>query len=886
MKIDETSGIVKSIFGSQARFCDEECAESFKEDRKNGLIYGPYKFVGGGLAKNWEEASYKDEFCAYCNSDLAGNVNENENDTDMVFECPQCPKCQSMLFDNGKCNECGYMEVKESKLNEAGEQNLEAAAHNFGYKIGYRGQELDGYVAGFVSGYLDVSYFRRRSNIAMTSGVPGYSSGYSDGQMDAKFGNTAGYGPFMESKLNEENMVAVVDVEGDSGEDELGLSTSGYYVATVQKDQRGTYSIINKMKNKIQSWKDADAAGKSQAADTNLKYLGYLTYLGNKKFAMESKLNKSYSLNEAAAPGVQCPSCKQTGSVTQGSKLPGHFCWNCGAEFKHPQPKKEDVSTSDVANPGTFTGFGGPGVEAKLKDNGDGTFSIIVTDNGEEIPVETGLNGEDAQDVLASYQQMFTSGEYHEAKGRKMNPRTQRVIESVARGRSVKGMVASLLKSYGLYEDDDVGVVLPAADTKPGDVLPVDLEDPKKDAATDTAGTPGPSTPITPDAGSVAASAPADPADLASKKDGDVDAAVAAASGPDADPAGEFMQEKIERRVSAQMARILGKDASILSEETEDGISDRAARRRRLIEKIRRRRLAERTRSRRLVEEGEGGPPPEVQAKIDAKKADAEPEKKYGEEDGEKKEAVRFRKHEEREIQLMGGRVENKGTAKYESISESFRTAFRDLNEEDNVGDAVEAPAEKTADEPENTPAEVTVAPTESIRARLRRRRLEARRRFEADSDDVVFPPADVEEPSGKDYTDEEPGEKGGEEFTDDDEKKENFLDDFANMSDDQTLSKPESHRRRFRRARIEGRRSFNRRRVNEAIFSSMFQLGEKVKYSGGSNPAIPVGTIGEVLDQVPSAVGATYLIQFENHPRATKVSHNEIEKVTPNKMY
>jgi len=48
-----------------------ECRESFREDRKNGLIYGPYRHTNEDGTKRWlsgpEEASMLWNACAYCN---------------------------------------------------------------------------------------------------------------------------------------------------------------------------------------------------------------------------------------------------------------------------------------------------------------------------------------------------------------------------------------------------------------------------------------------------------------------------------------------------------------------------------------------------------------------------------------------------------------------------------------------------------------------------------------------------------------------------------------------------------------------------------------------------------------------------------------------------
>lgn len=45
---------------------DKECAESFREDREHGLIYGPFLDSNGSPYLTWEDASYYENFCAYC----------------------------------------------------------------------------------------------------------------------------------------------------------------------------------------------------------------------------------------------------------------------------------------------------------------------------------------------------------------------------------------------------------------------------------------------------------------------------------------------------------------------------------------------------------------------------------------------------------------------------------------------------------------------------------------------------------------------------------------------------------------------------------------------------------------------------------------------------
>lgn len=42
-----------------------ECVKSFREDRKHGLIYGPYQ-INGKMMMNAEEASITGNFCPYC----------------------------------------------------------------------------------------------------------------------------------------------------------------------------------------------------------------------------------------------------------------------------------------------------------------------------------------------------------------------------------------------------------------------------------------------------------------------------------------------------------------------------------------------------------------------------------------------------------------------------------------------------------------------------------------------------------------------------------------------------------------------------------------------------------------------------------------------------
>lgn len=53
---------------SRAVFCCRACREGFREDRRAGLIYGPYYIRSlNRFAMCIEEASAIDRFCPYCN---------------------------------------------------------------------------------------------------------------------------------------------------------------------------------------------------------------------------------------------------------------------------------------------------------------------------------------------------------------------------------------------------------------------------------------------------------------------------------------------------------------------------------------------------------------------------------------------------------------------------------------------------------------------------------------------------------------------------------------------------------------------------------------------------------------------------------------------------
>jgi hypothetical protein len=54
------------VWGQWFKAHDIDCADGFKTDRRYGAIYGPYRYEDGSYAMTWEEASLRDDFCAYC----------------------------------------------------------------------------------------------------------------------------------------------------------------------------------------------------------------------------------------------------------------------------------------------------------------------------------------------------------------------------------------------------------------------------------------------------------------------------------------------------------------------------------------------------------------------------------------------------------------------------------------------------------------------------------------------------------------------------------------------------------------------------------------------------------------------------------------------------
>jgi len=71
-KMEPLTGKVVKLYhyGHPRAFFDSKaCREGFKEDRKQGLIYGPYYIKSEKrYAKDAEEASAILRFCPYCNA--------------------------------------------------------------------------------------------------------------------------------------------------------------------------------------------------------------------------------------------------------------------------------------------------------------------------------------------------------------------------------------------------------------------------------------------------------------------------------------------------------------------------------------------------------------------------------------------------------------------------------------------------------------------------------------------------------------------------------------------------------------------------------------------------------------------------------------------------
>ena len=69
--------VVRTIQGLRARFCGDSCADGFREDRRQGLIYGSWQDADGSIL-SWEAGSYKFKVCAYCRHNLEDETEPEE----------------------------------------------------------------------------------------------------------------------------------------------------------------------------------------------------------------------------------------------------------------------------------------------------------------------------------------------------------------------------------------------------------------------------------------------------------------------------------------------------------------------------------------------------------------------------------------------------------------------------------------------------------------------------------------------------------------------------------------------------------------------------------------------------------------------------------------
>lgn len=58
--------MLATVYGATSTFCDPGCRDSFREDRRHGLIYG--SILIEGQIYSWEQGSLLSGQCAYCNA--------------------------------------------------------------------------------------------------------------------------------------------------------------------------------------------------------------------------------------------------------------------------------------------------------------------------------------------------------------------------------------------------------------------------------------------------------------------------------------------------------------------------------------------------------------------------------------------------------------------------------------------------------------------------------------------------------------------------------------------------------------------------------------------------------------------------------------------------
>ena len=63
--------------------CDATCADSFKTDRRYGLIYGSVRIVPDNRVVSWERGSIECGFCAYCSATEPAEPDGGEHNAPM-----------------------------------------------------------------------------------------------------------------------------------------------------------------------------------------------------------------------------------------------------------------------------------------------------------------------------------------------------------------------------------------------------------------------------------------------------------------------------------------------------------------------------------------------------------------------------------------------------------------------------------------------------------------------------------------------------------------------------------------------------------------------------------------------------------------------------------
>lgn len=104
--------MIGKVLGAKARFCNDGCRNSFKEDRQAGLIYGCWEAPDGEGTIGWEEGSIEYDVCAYCRADLSDAPDKDDSipRTKSSTTRKPCPQCEIMYINGVRCHETGCPE--------------------------------------------------------------------------------------------------------------------------------------------------------------------------------------------------------------------------------------------------------------------------------------------------------------------------------------------------------------------------------------------------------------------------------------------------------------------------------------------------------------------------------------------------------------------------------------------------------------------------------------------------------------------------------------------------------------------------------------------------------------------------------------------------------